>query len=151
MYSNGEFAKTKPATHQAKPNSTISMPVRLSGCRRRASRPVPTKFHATSGPKTAQTALASWWSLAITSTATIAPHASAATTTARMRASVMPRSSRARARAGKARPAGGVNVGSRRGDGHVPTLTRVLKVNVGSHRMRRRRPTLPSRPNAPAP
>src|SRR5215207_488300 len=64
-------------------------PVRLSGRRRQAYRPVPMKLQPTAGPKIAQTALASLWSLASTIATTPAPAASAARTTARLPAAVM--------------------------------------------------------------
>jgi hypothetical protein len=84
-YSSGASDRPITETNHAKPSSTISAPVRLSGRRRSAYRPVPMKLHPTAGPKIAQTALASWWSLERIRTTAAAPHTTAATTMPRMR------------------------------------------------------------------
>ena len=57
------FADSSVDDSHAKPSSTISMPVRFAGSRRQAYRPVPMKPQPTAGPKIANAALASWWSL----------------------------------------------------------------------------------------
>ena len=95
----GEFADSSVEWNHAKPSSTMSAPVRLSGRRREAYRPVPMKLHPTAGPmklhptagpKIAHTNFASWWSLARTSATTPAPLASAAKTTPSTRVRVIP-------------------------------------------------------------
>ena len=68
----------------------MSAPIRLSGRRRHAYSPVPMKLQPTAGPKTAQTASGSWWSLASTRAITPAPAARAASTMAPIRPTVMP-------------------------------------------------------------
>ena len=90
VYTSGEFAASIAARSQAKPIATISAPVRLSGRRRQAYRPVPMKIHPTAGWNTAHTGFVSTWSLASISATTPPPAASAATTTARIPAAVMP-------------------------------------------------------------
>ena len=59
--------------NHAKPSRIMSAPIRLSGRRRHAYRPVPMKLQPTAGPKTAHTALRSWWSLASSSAITTPP------------------------------------------------------------------------------
>ncbi len=55
VYTSGTFDRLTAERNHAKPSSTMSMPVRLSGRRLHAYRPVPTKLHPTAGPKIAQT------------------------------------------------------------------------------------------------
>src|SRR3954447_14951116 len=93
-YSGGEFVSDRAGRNHAKPCTTISIPTRLSGRRRQAYRPVPMKVHPTTGHRCARAVSASEWSLASTAASEPAPHSSAATTTARMRAALMCRSSR---------------------------------------------------------
>ena len=94
VYTSGTFDRLTAERNHAKPNSTMSMPVRLSGRLRQAYRPVPTNAHPTAGPKIAQTTCGSWWSLVSASAPTPTPQTRAASTTRRMRLGVIVRSSR---------------------------------------------------------
>ena len=89
VYTSGGFAKLSAGTHHAKPSSTISSPVRLSGRTRDAYSPVPTKLQITIGPSTAQATSASSRSLASTTATVAAPATSAARTMARVRPAVI--------------------------------------------------------------
>ena len=64
MNTSGAFAASSVETYQAKPSGTISAPVRLSGRRRHAYSPVPTKLQPTTGSNTALRTRKSTWSLA---------------------------------------------------------------------------------------
>jgi hypothetical protein len=77
------LAASSAYTNHANPSSTISAPTRLSGRRRQANTPVPTKLRPTAGANTAHTALALRWSLTTSSHATPAPASAAATISAR--------------------------------------------------------------------
>jgi hypothetical protein len=93
VYTSGEFETSSAARSQAKPIATISAPVRLSGRRRQAYRPVPMKIHPTAGWNTAHTGFVSTWSLVSTSAITAPPARRPATTTTLIRAAVMRRTS----------------------------------------------------------
>ena len=59
VYGSGALACSSMEKNQAKPSATISIPIRLSGRRRHAYRPVPTKLQPTTGPKIAHATSAS--------------------------------------------------------------------------------------------
>ena len=87
MWTGGEFDDCSVNRNQAKPSRIISTPIRLSGRRRHAYRPMPMKLQPTAGPKMAHTAGLSTWSLASATAAATAPASSAAITMAMVRAS----------------------------------------------------------------
>jgi hypothetical protein len=60
------FAAVRPLSPQAKPTAVISAPVRLSGRRHHANRPVPMNDQPTSTPSAAVTPRSCTWSLSAT-------------------------------------------------------------------------------------
>ena len=90
MNTSGAFAASSADTYQAKPIATSSTPVRLSGRRRHAYSPVPTKHQPTSGSNTALRTRKSTWSLARMTAPTPTPAAKAAKATIQARPAVTP-------------------------------------------------------------
>src|SRR4051812_48623396 len=89
------------------------MPVRLSGRRRSAKSPVPTKLQPTIGPKIAQTTLPVAWSLRAISAAAARPQTSAARATATVRRALMARCSLAGGGRARRRCGGALDLGRR--------------------------------------
>jgi hypothetical protein len=86
--SGASAAQSGPRNH-AKPTRTISNPKRDSGRRRQAYRPVPTKLHPTTGPKTAHMVGSGRCSLPRTSSTSPTPQSRAAAAMASVRRAVM--------------------------------------------------------------
>ena len=89
MNTIGESAAVSGARSHANPVSVINRPERDSGRRRHAYRPVPTKLHPMSGPKTAHTPGSAKCSLPSTSRTSPTPQSRAPATMASDRRAVM--------------------------------------------------------------